>query len=197
MKRLLPKSRLTRKAIMNPEVFQNTIDQLGDQGRKILQEIEEYKFKMEQAARIVANNPMLAQKIVQKRKSLDQAAGEIYAIVFDIENMDIVEMYDQQQMMINNPGMMGGPNMGMGDGMPVENMPMNGQPQQPGEQNGEGDFGGGGFGGAPMAAPEGGEAPEGEEGEEGAGDEGNEGEENEEAPEGVENEEEEKTPPNE
>lgn len=95
--------RLIKKSIMNPEMFKGTIKQLGNKGRTILKGIEDYKFSLEQAARIVSNDQNLSQKIIEKKKVLDKAAGEIYSIVFDIENIDITQEYQDQQMKINNP----------------------------------------------------------------------------------------------
>jgi hypothetical protein len=108
MKRLIRqtannKQRLIKKALMDIKMLEGTIEQLGDKGREILKGIEDFKFELEQAARIVANDPTLSQKIVQKRTILDQAAGQVYAIVFDLENIDITQAYQEQQLMMNNP----------------------------------------------------------------------------------------------
>lgn len=96
-------SRLKKVALMNPEMFKGTLKQLGNKGRGILKGIEDYKFSLEQAARIVSNDPNLSQKIIEKKKALDKAAGEIYSIVFEIENIDITKEYQDQQNFINNP----------------------------------------------------------------------------------------------
>jgi len=104
MRRLISKQsnrHLIKKSLMNIQMLEGTIDQLGDQGRNILKSIEEFKFKLEQAARIVTNDQQLTQKLLQKRKILDQSAGQIYAIVFDLENLDITQIYQQQQLMMN------------------------------------------------------------------------------------------------
>jgi len=98
-------SRLKKVALMNPEMFKGTLKQLGTKGRSILKEIEDYKFSLEQAARIVANDPNLGQKLVEKKKKLDKAAGEIYSIVFEIENIDITKEFQQQQQFVNNPAL--------------------------------------------------------------------------------------------
>lgn len=99
--------RLVKKAMMTPEMFEGTIEQLGEKGRAILKLIEEYKFDLEQAARIVTNNQILSQKMIQKKSEVDKAAGQIYTIVFDIENIDIVSAFEQQEQMVNNPGSAG------------------------------------------------------------------------------------------
>ncbi|MFW6015675.1 MAG: hypothetical protein ACOCRK_04500 [bacterium] len=97
--------RLMKKALMSPEMLEGTIDQLGEQGREILKLMEQYKFKLEQAARITTNDQNLTQKIIQKKKMIDNAAGQIYSVVFDIENIDITQAYEEQQLM----GVPGGP----------------------------------------------------------------------------------------
>lgn len=98
-------SRLKKVALMNPEMFKGTLKQLGTKGRTILKGIEDYKFALEQAARIVANDPNLGQRLVEKKKELDKAAGEIYSIVFEIENIDITKEFQQQQQFVNNPAL--------------------------------------------------------------------------------------------
>jgi hypothetical protein len=97
-------SRLKKVALMNPEMFKGTLKQLSTKGRTILKGIEDYKFALEQAARIVANDPNLGQRLVEKKKELDKAAGEIYSIVFEIENIDITKEFQQQQF-VNNPAL--------------------------------------------------------------------------------------------
>jgi hypothetical protein len=150
--------RLIRKSMMDLDMFKSTIDQLGDEGRTVLKTLEEYKFKLEQAGRILQNDPELSQKLVQKRKTLDAAAGQIYSVVFDIENIDITQMYENQQFLINNPGMGGGaptdgqaPPMG---GQPTP-PPPNGAPNPNGEEDNDSAPIGGGGGDAGSAEPAG------------------------------------------
>lgn len=91
------KSRLKKVALMPVNMFQNQLDQISDKGRDVLKAIEDYKFFLDQVARIVKNDPGLAQTIVGKKKNLDNAANQIYDVVFDIENMDIISLYDRQE----------------------------------------------------------------------------------------------------
>lgn len=137
--------RLIRKSMMDLEIFKSTVEQLGDEGRTVLKALEDYKFKLEQSGRILQNDPELAQKLVQKRKTLDAAAGQIYSVVFDIENIDITQMYENQQFLINNPGMGGAPADGqvppMG-GQPIQ--PPNEAPNPNGEEENSAPIGGGG-----------------------------------------------------
>lgn len=90
--------RLIKESLMNPEVFENSLNQLSMQGRQILKALEDYKFKIEQTCRITANDQQLTQKLIQKKKQLDIASGQVYSIVFDIENYNITTLFDQQQI---------------------------------------------------------------------------------------------------
>lgn len=91
------KSRLKKVAIMSPDMFQGQLDQISDQGRNILKSIEEYKFFVEQASRVVQNDQKLTELIINKKKNLDQAAQQIYDVVFEIENVDVIALYNEQQ----------------------------------------------------------------------------------------------------
>ena len=104
---------------MNINQFKGTFNQLVDNGREILKNIENFKFELDQVSRITKNDAQLTQKLVQKQKALDIAASQIYGIVFDIENADITQMYADQQMVINNPNINTIP-----DGEPTNNVNM-------------------------------------------------------------------------
>ena len=86
---------------MNIEMFKGSLNQLSNEGRNILKLIEDYKFKLDQTCRLTANDQQLTQKLQQKRKQLDVASGQIYSIVFDIDNIDITQAYEQQQINTN------------------------------------------------------------------------------------------------
>lgn len=90
-------SRLKKVALMDPTMFENTLDQISDKGRAILKSIEEYKFSIDQTLRVVKNDVALTNIINQKKKNLDHAAQDLYQIVFEIENVDISEAYNEQQ----------------------------------------------------------------------------------------------------
>ena len=100
MKRLM--KRLIKKALIDINIFKSTLSQLSTKGRGVLKNIEDYKFTIEQTTRLLANDQHLAQKIIQKKKILDQAAGLIYSVVFDIENIDITQEYDDQIQEVKN-----------------------------------------------------------------------------------------------
>lgn len=141
-------SRLRKVALMSSEMFSGTLKQLGDKGRLILKNIEDYKFSLEQAARIVSNDNNLSQRLVEKKKELDAAAGQVYSIVFEIENIDITNEFQQQQQFVNNPNLKNQIN----NEQPAINEQNMNQPNNATEDNNEPpSIGGGGIGGGPAA----------------------------------------------
>ena len=119
--------RLIKKSMMTPEMFESNIKQLSDKGRAILRSIEDYKFTLEQTARLMVNDQQLSQKLIQKRKSMEAAAGQVFSVVFDIENIDITTAWENQvtQNMPSEPPT-----------SPVAPPNPNQQPPQPPQQQG-------------------------------------------------------------
>ncbi len=96
--------RLVKKSVMNIETFKGSLNQLSEEGRNILKLIEDYKFKLDQTCRITSNDKLLTKKLLQKRKLIDMASSQIYSIVFDIDNIDITNEYEDQQLSGTNIG---------------------------------------------------------------------------------------------
>jgi len=112
--------RLIKSANSNIKVFEGSIEQLTKQGREILRLMEDYKFKIDQTARIIKNDESLTQKIIQKKKLIDNAAGQIYTTVFDLENIDITKAYEDQQL-LNTHDNKNQPNIEIDKTQPQEN----------------------------------------------------------------------------
>lgn len=93
----LKRTRLKKVALMPGQMFQSQLDQISDKGRDVLKALEEYKFFVDQTARVMKNDPALTEVIVGKKKNLEEASNKIYDVVFDIENLDIAALYDRQQ----------------------------------------------------------------------------------------------------
>jgi len=172
-------SRLKKIIAMDMNAFQGTINQTSQKGRDILKSLEDFKFTLEQTARLLNNNQELAQGMISKRKSIDEISGKLYQIVFDIENMDISESFNNQ----SQPVMTDMPNKVPGQEQPPEGAETPGQPVPeqpvPGEAPAGGapsPGGGGGGGGMPSAGPSGAKPP-GKEGEEDSEEEDNDEEE--------------------
>ncbi|MDF2534320.1 MAG: hypothetical protein K0R18_477 [Bacillales bacterium] len=90
-------TRLKKIAMMPINMFQSQLDQISDKGRDVLKSIEDYKFFVDQASRVMKNDPALTEMIQGKKKNLETSAQSIYDVVFDIENMDINAIYQRQQ----------------------------------------------------------------------------------------------------
>lgn len=85
-----------RKIAMDMNAFQGTINQTSNKGREILKSLEDFKFTLEQTARLLQNNQEMAQGMIQKRKAIDEITSKLYQIVFDIENTDISMAFQTQ-----------------------------------------------------------------------------------------------------
>ena len=68
------------------------------EGRKILQMLENMKFKVEQTARISGNNQQTAQKIMQNSELIDKIMSGLYSVCFGLSSIDIMPAYDQSQI---------------------------------------------------------------------------------------------------
>lgn len=113
-----------KKLAMDMTAFQGILDQASDKGREILKSLEDFKFTLEQSARLLKNDQEVAQGMIQKRKSIDEITAKLYQLVFDIENMDISLAFNNQ----NQPVMENVP-MKAPSNTQVENVD-NSQPQQ-------------------------------------------------------------------
>ncbi len=85
-----------KKIAMDMNAIKNVINQSSTKGRKILKELEDFKFTLEQTARLLNNDQSVAQGMIKKRKAVDEISTKLYQIVFDIENLDITESFSQQ-----------------------------------------------------------------------------------------------------
>lgn len=88
MKRLIRADNLTN-------VYKNTFKNLGKDGRKLLKQVEEYKYKVNQAKNIFNDDKMVKQ-VEKCIEDLNNVSAFIYDFVFDLENYDIVDNHDRQ-----------------------------------------------------------------------------------------------------
>jgi hypothetical protein len=82
----------------NMQSIQKLISGASQDGRDILKSLEEFKFKVEQCAKISGNNPEIGDKIIQNSDMLDKLMSGLYSICYDLENIDIVPQYDNDQI---------------------------------------------------------------------------------------------------
>lgn len=74
------------------------LDQISEQGRKLLKEIDDYKLFIGKSTNMMKNNPALADKIDGKKSELDKAAKEIFKVVMEMEDMPILKPYENALM---------------------------------------------------------------------------------------------------
>lgn len=89
-----------KKLAMDMIAFEGILNQTSNKGREILKSLEDFKFTLEQSARLLKNDQSITQGMIQKRKSLDEITAKLYQIVFDIENMDISEAFNKQNQTV-------------------------------------------------------------------------------------------------
>lgn len=82
-----------------------TIEQIlrgsAKDGREILKALEEFKFKIEQCDNLSMNSD-INDKIHQHYDMLDKLMSGLYSICFDLENIDLVPLYDNEQVNLSD-----------------------------------------------------------------------------------------------
>lgn len=76
-------------------VYKSTFKNLGKDGRELLKQVEEYKYKMNQSKNVF-NDEKFIKKIDKYIEDLNNVSAFIYDFVFELENQDIVDDYDRQ-----------------------------------------------------------------------------------------------------
>lgn len=90
---------ITQDSLKNNQqinVMKNSLQNLADEGRQILKYLDDYKFKLIQSINMF-NDDTTKSKLEQKQKILMSAASLIYSVVFDMENMSLTPLYEEEQ----------------------------------------------------------------------------------------------------
>lgn len=90
---------ITQDSLKNNQqinVMKNGLQNLADEGRQILKYLDDYKFKLIQSVNMF-NDDTTKSKLEQKQKILMSAASLIYSVVFDMENMNLTPLYEEEQ----------------------------------------------------------------------------------------------------
>ena len=82
--------------LRNITMYENTFKNMSNEGRKILKSLEKFKFSLEQGSRIVSQIPQLSSGLMSKRKSIDEISNKLYQLVFDLENTDISNSFQEE-----------------------------------------------------------------------------------------------------
>lgn len=90
-----PKIRRLIHAIDTNMLSNNVFNDLGVDGRNLLKQIEQYKYKITQAKELVADDKS-QQRIQKCIDDLDNVSAFVYSFVYDLENYNNVDEYDKQ-----------------------------------------------------------------------------------------------------
>ena len=85
----------------NSEVIESVVKGVAKDGRKILKELENFKFKMEQCTNVSANSE-LSDKIHQQYDMVDKIMDGLFSVCYDLENFNLVPQYDVDQIDMSN-----------------------------------------------------------------------------------------------
>jgi hypothetical protein len=81
----------------NTASIEQMIKNTAVDGREILKALEEFKFKIEQCVKISVNEE-INDKIHQHYDMIDKLMSGLYTICYDMENIDLLPMYDNDQI---------------------------------------------------------------------------------------------------
>ena len=85
----------------NYEAIESVVKGVARDGRKILKELENFKFKMEQCTNVSANSE-LSDKIHQQYDMVDKIMDGLFSVCYDLENFNLVPQYDVDQIDMSN-----------------------------------------------------------------------------------------------
>ena len=91
--------RLVRRA---DDLYKTIFKNLGKDGRKLLKEIENYKYKITQSLNMV-NDEKINKKIQKYVDDLNNMSAFCYSFVFDMENYNIVDDNYNKQIEFSAP----------------------------------------------------------------------------------------------
>ncbi len=108
----------------NSEAIESVVKGVAKDGRKILKELENFKFKMEQCTNVSVNSE-LSDKIHQQYDMVDKIMDGLFSVCYDLENFNLVPQYDVDQIDMSNQDNPDSNNSGynLNDEIPADTMP--------------------------------------------------------------------------
>nr|DAE79833.1 MAG TPA: hypothetical protein [Caudoviricetes sp.] len=94
------KSRLVKLAD-NTKAIEQFIKTTAQDGRDILKSLEEFKFKIEQCTNVSVNED-INDKIHQHYDMVDKLMSGLFTICYDLENINLVPQYDNDQINLSD-----------------------------------------------------------------------------------------------
>lgn len=89
--------RLIRRSDDISKIYKNMLNNLGKDGRELLKQVENYKFKISKSINIL-NDEKIQKDIKKCVEDLSNVSAFIYDFVFDLENYDIVDTNFNRQI---------------------------------------------------------------------------------------------------
>jgi hypothetical protein len=91
--------RLIRQADGLSKIYKNTFNELGKEGREILRNLDEYRYKISKSKGIVNNDEKMAKKLEECIEDLNHVSAYIYDFIFELENYEIVDESDSAKQL--------------------------------------------------------------------------------------------------
>lgn len=85
----------------NSKSIEQMIKSTASEGRDILKALEQFKFKLEQCVK-VSQNEEINNKVHQHYDMVDKLMSGLYTICYDMENVNLVPLYDNDQIDMSN-----------------------------------------------------------------------------------------------
>ena len=85
----------------NSKSIETMIKSTAEEGREILKALEQFKFKLEQCVKTSVNEE-INQKVHQHYDMVDKLMSGLYTICYDMENVNLVPMYNNDQIDMSN-----------------------------------------------------------------------------------------------
>lgn len=113
--------------------IETIIKDVASDGRDILKQLENFKFKMAQCAKISVNEE-INDKINQQYDMIDKIMDGLFAVCYDLENVNLVPQYNNDQIDMSNQDAPDSDNnyYDLNDEMPADTTPD--EEEQPAEE---------------------------------------------------------------
>lgn len=82
----------------NSEAINAVFKDVATDGRELMKRLEDFKFRINQCVTLSQNNQEIADKLRQNNDMVDKLQSALYSICFNLENVDIVPLYDNTQI---------------------------------------------------------------------------------------------------
>ena len=82
----------------NSEAINAVFKDVAADGRELMKRLEDFKFRINQCVTLSQNNQDVSDKLRQNNDMVDKLQSALYSICFNLENLDMVPLYDNMQI---------------------------------------------------------------------------------------------------